>query len=276
VRARLGPGDPPLVVVADGEVGAVPFAALWNQVRGRYLVEDHALRFALSVREPRRAPAYPGETGPALLVADPAFDRGAHPSLRPLAGAAAEAHDIARLYHGSRVLAGANANAPAVLAALPRAALMHYAGHAVFDDERPLRSMLVLAPASTDHAARGEWPAANDGALTAETIVSLDLRRVQLVVLSACETVGAAAGRAGGFAGLAGAFVAAGAGGVVGAQWRVEDGATSALMRAFHRAYARSGDAAAALRVAQLELLRSDDRVLRSPAAWAGFRYLGR
>jgi CHAT domain-containing protein len=46
-------------------------------------------------------------------------------------------------------------------------------------------------------------------------------------------------------------------------------------MLAFHDAYLRSDDAAGALRAAQLALLRGPDVSLRSPAAWAAFRYAG-
>jgi CHAT domain-containing protein len=44
----------------------------------------------------------------------------------------------------------------------------------------------------------------------------------------------------------------------------------------FHDAYRASGNGPAALQAAQLQLLRSRDPRLRSPAAWAGFRYAGR
>jgi CHAT domain-containing protein len=46
-------------------------------------------------------------------------------------------------------------------------------------------------------------------------------------------------------------------------------------MEAFHRFYRSTGDAPNALRHAQLQLLRSPASELRSPAAWAGFRYAG-
>jgi CHAT domain-containing protein len=139
---------------------------------------------------------------------------------------------------------------------------VHFAGHAVFDDERPELSFLALA--------------GNPGRLTATDVAALDLRRVRLVVLSACETMRAHGGRSGGFGGLTGAVLAAGAGGVVGSLWRVNDARTLELMREFHRAYrASGGDAARALRTAQLRQLHSPDPLRSSPAAWSGFRYAG-
>ncbi|MEO6525468.1 MAG: CHAT domain-containing protein [Gemmatimonadaceae bacterium] len=268
VRAALSPNTR-LVLVDNGDLGSVPWAALFDRERGRYLVEEHELLTAVSLAGMRTSVVPRARiAGAALLIGDPAIDEAAHPTLRRLAGAAAEVRDLAERYPKARVIAGRAATASALIAALPHATLVHYAGHALFDDAHPERSELVLAP-SADTSVSGM-----DG-LSAERVASLDLRGVRLVVLSACETVRSPDGRAGGFAGLAGAFAMAGAGGVLGATWRVDDQATRALMHAFHGAYAKSGDASGALRAAQLELVRSNDPALRSPAAWAGFRYLG-
>jgi CHAT domain-containing protein len=96
------------------------------------------------------------------------------------------------------------------------------------------------------------------------------------VVLSACRTVRSGTSRAGGFTGLSGALLAAGVGGAVGSTWEVDDRFTAALMTAFHGEYRLRRDGPRALRTAQLALLQSADPALRSPAAWAGFRYAGR
>jgi CHAT domain-containing protein len=267
VQSRLGRAETPLVLVADGGLGAVPFPALYDSRRGRYLVEDHPLRFAVSLREARR-PRWRREAAPAtpVFVADPAFDARQHPGFPRLPGAKAEASQIAAGYRGARILAEARASGGAVRAALGRAGLVHYAGHAVFDDERPERSYLLLAPTPGDAA-----PAT----LQAAEIAGMDLRHLSLVVLSACQTVRTGPGRAAGFSGLAGAFLAAGAGGAVGSLWEVDDRLTRPLMIEFHRAYRASPNGSAALRAAQLHLLRSGDPALRSPAAWAAFRYAG-
>jgi CHAT domain-containing protein len=82
-------------------------------------------------------------------------------------------------------------------------------------------------------------------------------------------------GRAAGLSGLAGAFIAAGAGGAVGSLWEVDDARTRPLMVAFHQAYRATENGPAALRQAQLSLLRTRNPALRSPATWAAFRYVG-
>lgn len=265
VEAHLGAAGTPLVLITDGELAGVPFAALRDRRHGGYLVEGHTLRFAASLADasrPARAPV-PGE--PVLLVADPAFVPGHFPELARLEGAAGEVRSVEQDYPGSRVLSGAQATLPALKPLLARAAVVHYAGHAVFDDERPEQSYLVLAPA----------PGGAPDRLAADTIERMNLRKTRLVVLSACLTARGQGGRSGGFAGLAGAFLAAGAQGVVGSLWPLDDSATRPLMEGFHAAYRRSGDAAAALRDSQLRMLRSRDPALAAPSAWAGVRYMG-
>ena len=110
----------------------------------------------------------------------------------------------------------------------------------------------------------------------AAELAGLDLSRLQLVVLSACQTLRARDGRAGGFAGFAEALLSAGAGGVVGSLWRVDDASTRELMVEFHRARRQHGDAARALQAVQVRWIRSADARHRAPAAWAAFRYAGR
>lgn len=256
--------EAPLTIVADGEISAAPFAALFDRSRGRYLIQDYSPRFAGTLRDARR-PSQARRTTPvaAVLVGDPAFDPRVYPELSRLGGTVAEVRAVARTYPGAEVLEDTAATLDALRRALSRADLLHFAGHAVFDDERPERSYLVLAGGSA-------------GRLDAESLRSMDLHHLRLVVLSACQTQRARSGRSGGFAGLSGALLERGAGGVVGSLWRVDDALTRRLMTEFHRAYVTSGDGANALRSAQLQLLGSSDPSYRSPAAWAGFRYGGR
>jgi CHAT domain-containing protein len=265
VEARLGVAETPLVVVADGDVASIPFAALYDARRHRYLVQDRPIRFAVSLRAAlRRTPARMGGAG-AVFVADPAFVASREPGFPRLPAAAREAVEIAATYPGAQVLRDREATRVAVLDALRGAPMFHYAGHAVFDDERPEQSYLLLARGGP----------LDVGRLHAGEIAQLDLRGVALVVLSACRTVRTGGGRAEGFSGLSGAFLAAGAGGTVGSLWEVDDRLTQPLMMEFHRAWRATGNGPAALRAAQLRMLASPDRRERSPAAWAGFRYAG-
>jgi CHAT domain-containing protein/tetratricopeptide (TPR) repeat protein len=117
-----------------------------------------------------------------------------------------------------------------------------------------LLSGLVLAGANKEPK-EGE----EDGILTALEVSEMQLPKLELVVLSACETGLGKAAAGEGLLGLQRAFAVAGARSVVASLWSVDDRATQALMAEF---YARAWDEksplskAEALRQAQLALLK--------------------
>jgi CHAT domain-containing protein/Tfp pilus assembly protein PilF len=121
-----------------------------------------------------------------------------------------------------------------------------------------LLSGIVLAGANKEPK-EGE----EDGILTALEVSEMELPKLELVVLSACETgLGKSAGGEG-LLGLQRAFAVAGARTVVASMWAVDDRATQALMSEFYRV-AWDPDSivsrAEALRRAQLSLLKEGKR----------------
>jgi hypothetical protein len=102
------------------------------------------------------------------------------------------------------------------------------------EDKAMTRSGLVLAGAN--NALRGmKLPEdVNDGILTAKEIAQLDLRGLDLVVLSACQTgLGEVTGD--GVFGLQRGFKKAGANSLMMSLWSVDDEATSLFMKEFYR-----------------------------------------
>lgn len=184
------------------------------------------------------------ETSEILVVANPLPQP---PEWDDLGGAELEASAIAAMMPGrSRVLLREEATADAVADAAGQASHLHFACHGVFDEVHPLRSGLVLA----------------DGApmrLMQHLFESSRLDGVRLVVLSACQTGLIDAAKLPEEAlGLVSAFVEAGAAGVVGSLWPVEDTATALLMTRFYAVLFEDGKPvvhpAEALRQAQLWL----------------------
>ncbi len=108
-----------------------------------------------------------------------------------------------------------------------------------------------------------------DGFLRTHDIYNLKLP-AELVVLSACETGLGKDVKGEGIEGLTRGFMYAGARRVVVSLWNVNDKATAALMQRLYVGMLRSNKTpAAALRAAQIELLRT--RQWQSPYYWAAF-----
>jgi len=136
--------------------------------------------------------------------------------------------------------------------------ILHFACHGFIDDEEPLRSALVLA---FDHGG-GE-----DGFLQAREIGSLQLN-AELVVLSACRTAHGNLKRGEGVLDLSRCFFRAGARTVIASLWRIDDHATSLLMRDLYVALVKGSAKTQALRAAKLRMIHSG---FSHPFFWAGF-----
>ena len=105
---------------------------------------------------------------------------------------------------------------------------------------------------------QGNWLEREDGILTAEDVQSLDLRGMEMVVLSACETGLGLRHYGQGVMGLQRAFQAAGARAVMASLWRVSDAATTVLMEEFYtNLWSKKMTKLEALRQAQLTVLNN-------------------
>ena len=116
--------------------------------------------------------------------------------------------------------------------------------------------------AATTTLAAANAESLDDGIMTADEIMYMQLENVDLAVLSACETgLGATAGGEG-ILGLQRAFQVAGARTTVTSLWKVDDAATQALMVEFYRnLLERKLSRLESLRQAQLWLLNHPEGV---------------
>jgi CHAT domain-containing protein/tetratricopeptide (TPR) repeat protein len=287
-------GKKRLVVVADGALQYVPFAAL--PVAGdRPLVVDHELvslpsASAFAVQRQNLAHRQVAPKAVAV-IADPVFsindERFGSTAIKQstetriiehLPGGPKGQLSIPRLpftrWEADQILAvspaGAslkavdfNANrAIAGSGELSQYRYVHFATHGYLDAARAGFSAVVLS--MFDREGKPQ-----DGFLRTHDIYNLKLP-AELVVLSACET-GLGKEVAGeGLEGLTRAFMYAGARRVVVSLWNVNDKATAALMQHLYTGMLRNNKTpAAALRAAQIEMLRT--RQWQSPYFWAPF-----
>ena len=277
-----------VVVVADGGLHAVPFAAL--PVPGEVATGDRAwmaerwgvvhLPSAAVLRFLRRA-GHGGSSEDVLVVADPVFAVD-DPRLEGRAEDAAAAEEAPARLPASRreaqaILALAGDRGRALLdtrasrralgeEALEDLRVLHFATHGVLDTRHPRLSGLELS--RFDEAGRPI-----DGFLSLGELYD---RRIgaELVVLSACRTALGRQVRGEGVVGLPRGFLHAGARAVIASLWPVQDRATARWMERFYQALLQEGATPAeALEVAQHHL-RSDP-LTRHPYYWAGFVLVG-
>lgn len=103
----------------------------------------------------------------------------------------------------------------------------------------------------------------DDGTLTALEVNALDLRAVELVVMSACETAIGTDARGEGMLGLQRAFQAAGAKSILSTLWKVDDRATRLVMERFYQnLWEKKLSRLEALREAQRWMLSEGKRFL--------------
>jgi CHAT domain-containing protein len=275
---------PHLVLVPLGELGAIPYAAAWTSdpaMRGgrRYAVDDLLLTHAVSARllaEVARRPRLPLHER-VVLVTDPT---GEFPYAR------ATAHSLAdTLYPSATVYGrGRHAEGPAatanLLAALPGtdspgASLLHLSTHATTVPVPRLQTADGWLPRARILAqARGRPPHVAGG----------------IVVTNACLTDSTSAHYDESVT-LATALLAAGATGVIGTRWPIDDDTSSTLTHCLHHHLAAGHPPAAALRLAQLDLLGDGPprppglhphlaalgrARLAHPASWSGYVHHGR
>jgi CHAT domain-containing protein len=239
--------------------------------KGPFLIEERAVAIAPSAalyvlaleRDRERSLQSAGDV---LVVGSPVVDAKEHPSLSALPAAEEEARVVARTYRGSRLLVGAEATKAEFLKLVPGAMILHFAGHAVANEDAPFRSRIVLAPATGGEGA---------GDLYASEIGQLRLPETRLVILSACQTAEGRIWKNEGVESLARPFFAAGVPVVVASLWRVEDVATAELFPELHDQINKGNDPITALRNTQIAMIKSSDESRREPAFWAGFEVIG-
>ncbi len=142
---------------------------------------------------------------------------------------------------------------------------------AVSGENPLLLSGLAFAGANYRDAAR---PEEDDGILTAEEIAAMDLKGVQWVVLSGCDTGLGKVAPGEGVLGLQRAFQLAGVQSVIMSLWPVQDTDAREWMATLYRERFRSGlDTAGAIRQADLELFRKRraKQLSTHPFYWAAF-----
>lgn len=233
-----------VIVVPDGPLHAVPFAALHDRASGTFLVETASVVLSPGPSTVdvnwERAPAS------VLAVGAPRVSGDVYAFLPHLPEASREIRDITALYPVRQVLTGEAATTRATLDAVAGADAVHFATHAVAHPENADLSYLLLTEDGGD-----------DGRLTARKLRDVTWHRPSIVVLAACGTATGPHSRSEGAMGLSRALLVAGVPRVVATLWDIDDRASRDLLVRFHRLLREGRDPVEALRLSQAEMIRT-------------------
>jgi CHAT domain-containing protein len=233
-----------VVVVPHGMLHQIPFHALHDG--NNYLIDRYAISYAPSATVYALCQERPLRPLHRALVLSSADAYTPFVSL--------EAQRVAAVFSEVELLAGDDATATALRAALPGPDAVHLACHGLFRADNAGFSALKL----------------EDGWLTALDLLDYNFTG-SLVVLSACESGRSRPLPGDELLGLPRALLGAGAATVVVSQWLVQDDAAADLMAHFYRELSNGHNPTAALRSAQLALRQQHPH----PYYWAPFVVMG-
>ena len=268
----LPPSVKRLIIVPDGSVHRIPFAALLlpdgSLLAQRFeivtapsvAIAVHGLRRSLRAADSSGVGPRRGVLAFGAPASAPVANASRGDDWSPLPGARDEMRGIGRLVAGTELIEGELATFTGLrTAALRPGPVLHLATHARALENSLMSGAMLLAP---ERARQRE--------ATAPEIAAMTLP-FDLVVLSACESANGSLLTGEGLQGLATAFLEAGSRSVLATRWRLDDRGTRIFLDAFYRSLLDGRDAAGAL--ADARRLAINQQL--SPAIWANFELIG-
>lgn len=279
-----------IAILTDNTLDFIPFNALRTD-DGQYLIEKHEIFYLPSVtaqlliEDDERVNNVLSNSlntyiknqknqQNVLLLGNPVFSNSYTVTLNGrkhelkfarLPGTEREVKSIAELFKVQPIL-GKNANFKTILEFLNKETffgvpiklpLLHIASHGILLSEDPEKSFIALS---------GEK-------ITAQFLYNYDPGvRFKMVILSACQTA-LGISHPDSAVGLNNAFLVAGANTVGSTLWQISDDATVDLMTNFYRELLQGKNVAAALRHAQINMIKNPK--WKHPRYWAAFKITG-
>lgn len=225
--------DPPLL-----DASAPPFLAAQATV-GRWVLlpRQHARTTAPRLRV---------DVGAIVVVAG----KYSMPGYARLVGAEDESAQLQMAPYAATAVNATVDDVMLCISGTPKADVMHFAMHGTYDTAMPQDGLITI-----------------DGKiLRPDTIAGSDLSNHPFVFLNACQ-VGSSSEVLGDYAGMAAAFIAAGAAGVIAPLWTIKDGVARDMAMAFYRKALVEGERPAVI-------LRDERRKFAPPDPAAASTYL--
>jgi len=272
------------IIIPSGIISYLPFETLIKELPATnepnfkelsYLIKDHQISYAYSSnllfrnREKRGS----GKTQDLLAFSYSASLKGSEGNGRKSAnleipGTARELKAIASVMQGSKnqFLMGKEATEHQFKILSPAYDIIHLAIHGTADRNNSINSRLIF---------NSELDTVEDGSLFAHELFNLNLKKLKLAVLSACETGVGKEYKGEGVLSVARGFAYAGCPSIVMSLWPVNDRFTANLMSDFYRELSLGLPIAKALQQAKLSFIKNQDEFSAHPANWSAFIPLG-
>ena len=252
----LGPRDDELVIVSDGALSLIPWAAVVESIRIRTVPSLTSYQLLSSVPE-----GHHEKTG-ALLVGNPCLKELKKP-LHDLPCAQKEVEMIASILN-TIPLIGRHATKAEVMKQMSSVGLIHIAAHG-----NNLTGEIALSP---NPGWTSQFPQEDDFILKMSDVQAANIR-ARLVVLSCCHSGRGRILKGEDVVGIARAFLAAGARSVLVALWVIDDEATMVFMKGFYQ-HLRDGKTASVAVHQSMKYLRESEE-FSEMGYWAPFQLIG-
>lgn len=278
-----------LVVIADGELGHLPFGVFLTAKASQNVVNYNTLPYLLRkynisydysaslwMKNSRQlspqnnhqilafAPTYNQLTDSTTIVTRSAYAHSIRSNLAPLPAAQDEITALEQIIEG-RFLRDTLAHEAAFKTFASDYGILHLAMHGVLNNRLSMLSSLVFSET---------LDSLEDDLLQAYEIAHLNIN-ADLVVLSACETGYGKYEQGEGIMSLARSFMYAGSSSLVVSLWQVNDEATHMIITNFYKNLIKGMCKDEALRVAKLDFVNNVTDVSAHPAFWSAFIQIG-
>lgn len=270
-----------IIIVPDKILHYLPFDILNRKNKTNYLIEDYNITYTYSASILKElndnistssrsylafAPEFKGKGELAYNDSEKINQDVVRGDLSPLPAAQEEVKGLSKYFNGVNQI-NEYATEASFKEQLQNKGILHFATHAIVDDERPSNSYLVFS----EHNEKDDY---DDGLLHTWELTNLNIN-AQLTVLSACNTGYGKLKNGEGFLSLGRAFLEAGSKSVLMTSWPAQDHSTSEIMTTFYEKLSQGYSKDSALRQAKLQFISESDDVFKHPFFWAGFSIHG-
>ncbi len=275
-------GATTLFVIPDGQLFAVPFSLLQDG-QNRLLEERYTVRMLTRPESLYGVSAEQtlAKDGEILLAGGLDYANGAEKGAEPLPGTLKEVREIAEilrpLHFEPTILTGAEAAEPVVRKAMEQASIAHLATHGAYASAKSggvegvdalWQSDVILSRSGDKRSMKRDD---NDGRLYAFELMLWNLSKLELLVLSACETGRGEETFVGGLRGLPTAINIAGAKRSLLTLWPVDDAGTEQFMVRFYEHLTTGKTYPEALRQTRRDAIAGQLPAAKDPRVWAAF-----